>query len=127
MGFNIGESQMLTAPPYAGAAIIMAACAWAGDKYRVRGPLLLITAVLGLVGLPLLGYASQPGVRYFGIFLVCAAVNGGIPVSAACVDEIHACSPLSRRQWPTKQITFAASGSVLLHPLRWLDLAVLEV
>lgn len=54
MEFSIGESQMLTAPPYAGAAIVMFICAWIGDKYRVRGPLLLFTAVLGLTGLPLL-------------------------------------------------------------------------
>merc|ERR1712000_459095 len=40
MGFSIGESQMLTAPPYAGAAIIMFICAWIGDKHRIRGPLL---------------------------------------------------------------------------------------
>ena len=54
MEFSIGESQMLTAPPYAGAAIVMFICAWIGDKYHVRGPLLLFTAALGLTGLPLL-------------------------------------------------------------------------
>lgn len=54
MGFSIGESQMLTAPPYAGAAIVMFICAWVGDKYHVRGPLLFFTAALGLIGLPLL-------------------------------------------------------------------------
>lgn len=54
MGFSIGESQMLTAPPYAGAAIVMFICAWVGDKYRVRGPLLFFSASLGLIGLPLL-------------------------------------------------------------------------
>lgn len=54
MGFSVGESQMLTAPPYAGAAIVMFICAWFGDKYHVRGPLLLFNAALGLTGVPLL-------------------------------------------------------------------------
>ena len=54
MGFSIGESQMLTAPPYGGAAIVMFICAWVGDKYRVRGPLMLFTCSLSLIGLPLL-------------------------------------------------------------------------
>lgn len=54
MGFSVGESQMLTAPPYAGAAIIMFICAWIGDKYHIRGPLLLANAAIGIVGLALL-------------------------------------------------------------------------
>merc|ERR1711881_237191 len=83
MGFSIGESQMLTAPPYAGAAIIMFICAWIGDKHRIRGPLLVANAILGIIGLALLGYAGQAGVRYFGSFLVCAAANGGIPTVMA--------------------------------------------
>lgn len=54
MGFDIGLSQLLTAPPYAAAGIVMFACAWVGDKYRVRGPILFGLACLGLIGLPLL-------------------------------------------------------------------------
>jgi len=54
MGFNIAESQMLTAPPYAAAALVMFFLAWAGDKYHVRGPLLFFTATLGIIGLSLL-------------------------------------------------------------------------
>jgi hypothetical protein len=50
MGFDIGEAQLLAAPPYAAAAIVMFACAWFGDRYRVRGPLLFFTATLGIVG-----------------------------------------------------------------------------
>ncbi|RVX72343.1 hypothetical protein B0A52_04548 [Exophiala mesophila] len=83
MGFSIGEAQMLTAPPYAGAAIVMFFCAWVGDKWHVRGPLLLFTAALGITGLPLLGWHESAGVRYFGTFLVCAACNGGVPTVMA--------------------------------------------
>lgn len=54
MGFSVGESQMLSAPPYAASALVMFACAWAGDKYHVRGPLLFINAALGVIGLALL-------------------------------------------------------------------------
>ncbi|KAJ9604234.1 hypothetical protein H2200_011068 [Cladophialophora chaetospira] len=83
MGFSIGESQMLTAPPYAGAAIVMFICAWVGDKYRIRGPLLFFSATLGLIGLPLLGWAGSPAARYIGCFLTCACANGGIPTVMA--------------------------------------------
>lgn len=60
MGFNVALSQLLTAPPYAGSAIVMFLCAWLGDKYHVRGPLLLFTAALGLLGLPLLVRRLSP-------------------------------------------------------------------
>lgn len=79
MGFNRGEAQYLSAPPYGLACIVMWAMAWVGDRYRIRGPLLLVNCCLGLIGAPLLGWAQQPGVRYFGTFLICAAAQGGIP------------------------------------------------
>jgi peptidoglycan/LPS O-acetylase OafA/YrhL len=83
MGFNIGLSQLLAAPPYGAAGIIMYACAWFGDRYRLRGPVLFGLACLGLIGLPVLRWSSPPGARYFGIFLICATANGGIPTVMA--------------------------------------------
>lgn len=83
MGMTVGEAQMLSAPPYVFAAFVMLGCAWAGDRYHVRGPLLLINCTLGIIGLPLLGWAPQPGVRYFGTFLICTSANGGIPTVMA--------------------------------------------
>lgn len=64
---------------YAFAAIVMIATAWFGDKYRVRGPLLIFNATLAIIGLAILGYVETVGVRYFGIFLVCAGANANIP------------------------------------------------
>lgn len=79
MGYSRGESQYLSAPPYVLACAVMWGMAWVGDKYHIRGPLLLGNCLLGLIGCPLLGWASQPGVRYFGTFLMCASAQGGIP------------------------------------------------
>jgi len=83
MGFSVAHSQLLSAPPYAAAGIVMFICAWVGDKYHVRAPLMLFTASLGLIGLPMLAYAEAVGARYFGCFLICAASNGGIPTVMA--------------------------------------------
>lgn len=51
---SVAEAQCLTAPPSILAAICMGLFAWAGDKYHVRGPLLLLNCLLGFIGLPLL-------------------------------------------------------------------------
>merc|ERR1711988_934205 len=83
MGFSVAHSQLLSAPPYAAAGIVMFICAWVGDKYHVRAPLMLFTASPGLIGLPMLAYAEAVGARYFGCFLICAASNGGIPTVMA--------------------------------------------
>lgn len=79
MGFGVGESQCLVAPPYFFAAILMFLTSWLGDKYRMRGPILILNAVVTLVGLPVMGFAKGNAVRYFGVFLTTAGANANIP------------------------------------------------
>ena len=79
MGFTIAAAQCLVAPPYVAAAIAMYGLAIVGDKYRIRGAIVVFTALLGMIGLPMLGYASNNGVRYFGVFLATISANANIP------------------------------------------------
>lgn len=79
MGFSVGAAQCLVAPPYAFAGIVMFATAWVGDKYHVRGPIILFNMLLCLIGLPIMGWAASTNVRYFGVFLVTAGANSNIP------------------------------------------------
>jgi len=79
MGFSIGASQCLVAPPYAAAAIWMFVSAWIGDKYRVRGPLVAFNALLAIIGVCVLGFVKTLGVRYFGVFLCCMGANANVP------------------------------------------------
>lgn len=79
MGFSVGMSQVLIAPPYVLAAIVMYAMAWAGDKWHIRSPWVLTNGVLALIGLPMLGFSKNVGVRYFGVFLATTAANANVP------------------------------------------------
>jgi hypothetical protein len=83
MHFSTAASQCLNAPPYVFAGTLMVATSWAGDKYRVRAPILVLDCIITLVGLSLMGFANGSGVRYFGIFLATAGANAGIPASMA--------------------------------------------
>ncbi|KAI9155104.1 phthalate transporter [Paramyrothecium foliicola] len=83
MGFDIGPAQCLVAPPFAFAGIVMFCTAWVGDKYRMRGPIIIFNMTLCVIGLPIMGWASSTGVRYFGVFLVTAGANSNIPASMA--------------------------------------------
>lgn len=77
--FSVAESQCLVAPPYVFTGIILFATGYAGDKLRVRGPIIIFNMVLCLIGLPIMGWAPQAGARYFGIFLVTAGANSNVP------------------------------------------------
>ncbi|KAH7115383.1 major facilitator superfamily domain-containing protein [Dactylonectria estremocensis] len=79
LGFSVAVSQCLIAPPYIAAGIAMYAMAYFSDKYRRRSPFILLNGCLLLVGLPLLGFATNTGVRYFGAFVTTTACNANVP------------------------------------------------
>jgi len=81
MGFSTGAAQCLVAPPYAFAAIVMFATGWAGDKYHLRGPVVIFNMLLCLIGLPIMGFHSNSHVRYFGVFLTTAGANSNVPAT----------------------------------------------
>ncbi|KXX80716.1 High-affinity nicotinic acid transporter [Madurella mycetomatis] len=78
MRFSVAEAQCLVAPPYAFAGLLIFGTGWIGDKYRVRGPIIVFNALLCIIGLPIMGFHSSPAVRYFGVFLVTAGANANV-------------------------------------------------
>ncbi|KAL4762048.1 putative phthalate transporter [Aspergillus foveolatus] len=83
MGFDTGTSQCLVAPPYAAAGFVMYGTSWVGDKYRMRGPVLIFNALLCIIGLPMMGFASSHAVQYVGVFFTVAGSNSNIPAVMA--------------------------------------------
>jgi len=81
LGYSVGASQCLVAPPYAAAGIWMYISAWVGDKYRIRGPLVAFNAILAIVGVCVLGFVHNLGARYFGVFLCCIGSNANVPTA----------------------------------------------
>jgi len=81
MGFSVAASNCLIAPPYVFAAFVMMAMAYAGDKWHIRSPWVVCNGILALIGLPLLGFSTNVGARYFGVFLATASANSNV----ACV------------------------------------------
>ncbi|RMZ80384.1 hypothetical protein DV738_g2781, partial [Chaetothyriales sp. CBS 135597] len=79
MGFSIAAAQCLVAPPFVLAALTMFASAWYGDKWHLRSPFVILNGATTLVGIALLGYVENVGVRYFGVFLATSACNTNVP------------------------------------------------
>ncbi|KAF9890562.1 hypothetical protein FE257_005693 [Aspergillus nanangensis] len=82
MGYSVGASQALSAPPYVAAGLLMVAQGWAGDKYRNRSMILLFNAAVSIIGLALMGFTHGNGVRYLGMFLVTSTTNAS---ATACM------------------------------------------
>lgn len=78
MGFSIGASQCLVAPPYVFAGFLIFGSGWIGDRYHVRGPIIVSNALLCIIGLPIVGFAESNAVRYFGVFLVTGGANANV-------------------------------------------------
>lgn len=83
MGFDIGTAQCLVAPPYAVAGVTMLFTGYIGDKFRVRGPIIMFNMLLCLIGLPMMGWATSVAIRYLGVFFVTAGANSNIPATMA--------------------------------------------
>ena len=81
--FNIAQSQCLATPPYAMAVLIGYGCAWFSDRYQIRGPMLIILALIAITGLGILGWSSHPWVRYFGVFVTLAGASSSIATITA--------------------------------------------
>ncbi|TFK29439.1 MFS general substrate transporter [Coprinopsis marcescibilis] len=79
MGYTEAMAFILTAFPFVAAAISCFFFAWLADKTRKRAVWLAAQNVICIAGLLATGYASQPGVRYFGLFLTNMGASGCVP------------------------------------------------
>lgn len=75
MGFDVAASQCLVAPPYVLAAIVMFTFAYYGDKWHIRSPFIIFNGCLCLLGLGLLGYVENVGVRYVSQVTSCTIID----------------------------------------------------
>ena len=54
---------------------------WFGDRFHIRGAPCAFNAVLAIIGLAILGFAENGGVRFFGVVLATAGANINVPVA----------------------------------------------
>ena len=73
MGFSTDKAILLSAPPYYYAVIPVLLSSYVGDKYRLRGPVIIFNAICLIVGFCMLGFPSQVTVRYIGTYLATGA------------------------------------------------------
>lgn len=82
-GYSARDSQLLSAPPYITAVIVGMISAWVSDKTKMRGPYILLGAIVSATGTIVLGYTKGTGPRYFGSFLAIIGCQSNIPAVMA--------------------------------------------
>lgn len=78
MRLNVAASYCLVATSYAFAAIYMFEGAWTGDRYHIRGSIIIVNSIFAIIGLAVMGYAASPGAQHVSVFFVAADVNASI-------------------------------------------------
>ncbi|KAA8616599.1 HAP2 CCAAT-binding factor subunit B [Pyrenophora tritici-repentis] len=73
MGFSSNKSILLAAPPYYYAVLPAILSSLVGDKFQLRGPVIVFNSVCLIVGFCMLGFSDQVTVRYIGTFLATGA------------------------------------------------------
>jgi len=59
MHFSVAKAQCLVAPPYCAAAIVMVIQAYYGDKWHLRGPIIVFNAAIGTPSVSYLTYRAN--------------------------------------------------------------------
>ena len=73
MGFNENQSILLSAPPYYYAVLPVILSSIIGDRYKLRGPVIIFNCICLIVGFCMLGFTDQVTVRYIGTYLATGA------------------------------------------------------
>lgn len=73
MGYDENRSILLSAPPYYYAVLPVIFTSVIGDRYKLRGPVIIFNSICLITGFGMLGFAKQVTVRYIGTYLVTGA------------------------------------------------------
>ncbi|TFK55686.1 MFS general substrate transporter [Heliocybe sulcata] len=84
LGYEGASAQLHTVPPYVPAVVLTIFVAFLSDKFRWRGPFILICLPVAMIGYIIAIAAKTNEARYVAVFLIAA----GIYPSAPCILSI---------------------------------------
>ncbi|KAI3613202.1 major facilitator superfamily protein [Moniliophthora roreri] len=82
-GYSSANSQLLTVPPYAVAAVVLMSLSAASDRLQSRGVFIIAATSLGGIGYLILLITTNTHVRYFATFCITSGTYTGIGIIIA--------------------------------------------
>ncbi|KXN82015.1 hypothetical protein AN958_03313 [Leucoagaricus sp. SymC.cos] len=83
LGYSAANAQLLTIPPFVAGCITTITVGVLSDKLNSRGPFVIGSALVSLVGYIILYVQDKPGVSYFGAILAAVGVYPTVAVVLA--------------------------------------------
>ncbi|TLD26072.1 MFS general substrate transporter [Venturia nashicola] len=73
LGFSSDKAILLNGPVYYWAVIPVLLSSFIGDKYSIRGPVIIFNSLMLIIGFCMVGFVNAATVRYVGTFLTTGA------------------------------------------------------
>jgi len=80
LGYKAAEAQLLSTPPYIVAMIVALLNAWLSDRYKARGPFILGSQLLAIIGFAVLLGTKKAKYGYMATFFTCSGTYATVPV-----------------------------------------------
>lgn len=112
LGWTATKAQLYTVPPYVCACCVAIAVAFVSDKTNRRGIYLAAFTFLAIAGFAILRWATDPNVRYAGVFLITLGAFPGGPGFLSWAMN-NASGPAIRAVSGAYVVTLGTAGGVL--------------
>lgn len=112
LGWTATKAQLYSVPPYVCACIAAIAVAFVSDKTNRRGLYLAIFTLPAIAGFSIMRWATNPDVRYGGIFLITLGAFPGGPGFLAWAAN-NAAGPAVRSVSTAYVVTLGTAGGIL--------------
>ena len=79
LGYTAVRAQLFSVPPYAVAALLTVIAAYASDRLRMRGPIILCFLPLSIAGYAMIANTKNNHVKYGALFLMAGGLYPSVP------------------------------------------------
>lgn len=110
-GFSQSMSFYLSTPPAAFGIFASMAISWLSDRVQMRGIFVIAECLVGVAGLAMTGFASDPVPRYIGTFLGLGGINCLIATNLAWAQN-NVRDDAKRSVVTVIQISIASVGGI---------------
>ncbi|PKS10908.1 hypothetical protein jhhlp_002666 [Lomentospora prolificans] len=112
IGYSGINSQLLSVPPYAWAAIVCVAASMVSDRTHRRGQWILAVMPFSVVGFAILLVPARVGVHYFALFLCLTGVFTASPMLLAWVVD-NSAGHMTRAIVAGFTVGFGSTGGII--------------
>ena len=111
LGYSQTMSYLLSVPPSAVAVVFTAAVTYFSDKFKIRGPFVLLQGASAILGLGMIGFLDGNTGRYLGAFFASCGSNS-LLVTAGAWQQNNVRGDAKRAVLSAVQVSCGAFGGI---------------